>query len=90
MIGDKGARSVRFVLPKAVVTWGLACFMWYNVKYSPSTWVAKNGWHVYGNKDRVYPGDASWPNGPDKEYDDFFDKGFKSRTAVHDLRTSST
>merc|ERR1719436_1930336 len=78
-IGLKGAMFARVVIPKALVSFVVMCAMWYNVKYTPSSWEAKKGWHFYSNKDVILPGDPRWPNEETRESDDFCDKGFKSR-----------
>merc|ERR1712173_556594 len=77
VVGPRQAMYARMVIPKALAGLVIAWGMWYNVKYTPSTWEAKQGWHIYSTKDRILPGDSTWPNPPEKAYDDFHDKGFK-------------
>jgi len=83
VVGLKWAYFAREVIPKALVGLTASWLIWWNLKYTPSSWENEKGWHMYGNKDRILPGDPRWPHEETRETDDYYDKGFKSRKVLH-------
>ena len=81
IIGDHYASSGRYFIPRIMI--GAVAFyaIYYHVKYNPSRWSDKQGWHMYSSKPVLVMDSSDTPKMTDT---DFFDKGFKSRTALRD------
>ncbi|KAF8563453.1 hypothetical protein P879_10145 [Paragonimus westermani] len=65
-LGPEYSGYFRWIVPKVVVGLSLTWLVWYNVKYSPSTWEdGRRGIRVQrAYKPSIYPGQPGFPNSP--------------------------
>ncbi|KAK2155012.1 hypothetical protein LSH36_251g03114 [Paralvinella palmiformis] len=90
IIGNKAAFTGRIVVPRIALYGFFFYAAYYHIKYNRNSWTGRQGWHLWGKKEMVLPGDPRWPNGLEKEHDDFFNKGFKERKVFNQIKTSFT
>merc|ERR1712062_892522 len=78
-IGVGPSYAFRWVFPKFVGLFLFSFVAVYHLRYHRLDWTSQRGWRITGGRGRTLPGDALYPEGEHKEYDDFNAKGFKER-----------
>ena len=91
VVGEHVAAAGRKFVPQAMLVAAFGWFCYYHVKYNPSKWEGNTGWNVYSTRPVITPDHPDWPNSPHKAKDDFYDRGFQSRSSHvgENLKTSS-
>ncbi|XP_041359390.1 uncharacterized protein LOC121375800 [Gigantopelta aegis] len=86
VMGTWGAAMGRNLVPRILLTLGGVYVVYYNVKYHPNDWTRIGGFHVYESKPLPYRNQPA----PDRnDPSDYCERGFKSRTALLDGKTSA-
>ncbi|KAL3869234.1 hypothetical protein ACJMK2_041942 [Sinanodonta woodiana] len=84
-VGETTAGVGRVLIPRLLLSCGVLYYWYYCIKYAPSDWTRLKGWYMYTTRQKAYTFDE---RPPEKDHDDFFDKGFKTRTCLKDGKTS--
>jgi len=79
ILGEKLAGNGRFFVPKFLLFATFAYATYYHMKYNPQRWHNKSGWNIYSNKPTLLTEGVTYEL---KKDDDFYDRGFKSRTVL--------
>ncbi|KAK6188704.1 hypothetical protein SNE40_004831 [Patella caerulea] len=85
-LGDHLTARGRSIIPKIAACIGVGYVAWYQLKYHHNDWTKADGWYLYYGKPIIVRGREPIPQ---KQDDDFCDRDFKSRTALHNVKTSS-
>lgn len=86
VLGNVPTSMARVVIPRLFLIMACGYWAYYQLKYHHRDWTRSGGFHIFRNKPRILcPQDAI----PQKHPNDFFDMGFKNRTALRDGVTSS-
>eukprot|EP00096_Caligus_rogercresseyi_P007692 TRINITY_DN2569_c0_g1_i1.p1 TRINITY_DN2569_c0_g1~~TRINITY_DN2569_c0_g1_i1.p1 ORF type:complete len:197 (+),score=39.02 TRINITY_DN2569_c0_g1_i1:52-591(+) len=67
-----GRTAVSYVARGFIITWAVA----YSLKYGKNDWTRQGGFKVTSRRPAIYPGDANWPNVPNKKPNEYYDNGF--------------
>jgi len=81
IVGERIAQAGRNSVPKFLLALVAFYGIYYQLKFNPSRWSDKRGWHMYSSKPTLMLDNSSAPEMQDT---DFFDKGFKARKVLRD------
>ncbi|XP_025109135.1 uncharacterized protein LOC112573204 [Pomacea canaliculata] len=79
LIGKTPAAMLRIVIPRALLGLSGLYVFYYNIKYLSNDWTRAGGLNVFESKPMIL---TSTVHLPEKKHDDYYDRGFKARTAL--------